>query len=54
MLGIPIGTESRPTDDPEASSRGEGRLLTGLRHGDLAHRCFRGIPAWQGGSLSEK
>ena len=28
MLGIPIGTESRPTDDPEASRRGEGGFWT--------------------------
>ena len=30
-----------------ASPRGEGGLLTGLRHGDLAHRYFRGILAWR-------
>ena len=42
-----LGTESRPTGAPEASWRGEGRLLTGLRQGDLAHRYLRGILAWQ-------
>ena len=42
-----FGTESRPTGAPEASRRGEGGLLTGLRHGDLAYRYLRGILAWQ-------
>ena len=28
-------------------SRGEGRLLTGLRHDHPAHRYLSGIPAWQ-------
>ena len=28
MLGIPIGTESRPTGTPEASRRGEGGFWT--------------------------
>ena len=27
-------------------------LLTGLRHGDYAHRCSRGIPSWRRGHLS--
>ena len=35
-----------PTSASRASSRGKGRILTGLRHGYLAHRYSRGIPAW--------
>ena len=45
-----FGTESRPTGAPGASRRGEGVLLAGLRHGDLAHRCSRGITAWRRGA----
>ena len=35
-----------------ASQRGKGRILTGLWHGYLAHRCFRGILAWRRGLLT--
>ena len=31
-------------------SRGEGSLLTGLRHGSPAHRYLSAIPAWRRGS----
>ena len=31
-------------------SRGEGGLLTGLRHGSPAHRYLSAIPAWRRGS----
>ena len=40
-----FGTATPPIGAPEASRRGKGGLLTGLRHGDLAHRCSRAIPA---------
>ena len=48
-----FGTTTLPTGTSVASSRGEGRILTGLRHGDLAHRCFRGILAWRNGLVSD-
>ena len=41
-----------PTSTSGASSRGEGDLLTGLRHGDPFHRYLRDIPAWRRGLLS--
>ena len=47
VCGRSIGTGTLPTSAPGASPRGEGGLLTGLRHGDLAHRYFRGILAWR-------
>ena len=47
MRGRSIGTATHPTGTSVASPRGEGGLLTGLRHGDLAHRYLRGILAWR-------
>ena len=38
-----FATTIMPTDASVASPRGEGGLLTGLRHGDPAHRCLGGI-----------
>ena len=45
-----FGTGTMPTSTPVASSRGEGGLLTGLRHSDPAHRYLSGIPAWRRGT----
>ena len=45
-----FGTAPLPTSTSVASSRGKGGLLTDLRHGDLTHRHFSGIPAWRGES----
>ena len=42
-----LGTATLPTGAPEPTRRGEGGLLTGLRHGHHAHRYLSGIPAWQ-------
>ena len=42
-----FGTATPPTGAPEASRRGKGGLLTGLRHGDLAHKYLRAILAWR-------
>ena len=39
-----------PTDTSEPTSRGEGGLLTGLWHGDPAHRHLWGILAWRRGA----
>ena len=36
-----------PTSASETSRRGEEGLLTGLRHGDLAHKYFSAIYAWR-------
>ena len=47
-----FGTATLPTGTSEAFSRGEGDLLTGLRHGDHAHKPLSAIPAWQRGHLS--
>ena len=46
-----FGTGTLPTGTSVASSRGEGRLLAGLRHSDLAYRYFSAIPAWRRGLL---
>ncbi|MCI6525922.1 MAG: hypothetical protein SPF15_02755 [Candidatus Cryptobacteroides sp.] len=40
-----FGTATMTTGTPEPSPRGEGDLLTGLRHGDPAHKYLRAIPA---------
>ena len=50
MLRPSFGTATHPTGTSVASRRGEGGLLTGLRHGHHAHKCFRDIPAWRRGS----
>ena len=42
-----FGTATMPTGIPEASRRGEGGLLTGLRHGSPAHRYSSAISAWR-------
>ena len=42
-----FGTATPPIGAPEASSHGEGGHLTGLRHGDLAHKYLRAILAWR-------
>ena len=46
VLGRPIGTESRPTDDPEASRRGEGVIClpfgTAALPTDTSGVCLRG------------
>ena len=48
---LPFGAATCDRSTSEASRRGERGLLTGLRHGDLAHRYLRGILAWQRGLL---
>ena len=47
-----FGTATLPTGTSVESRRGEGGLLTDLRHGNPAHRCSRGISAWQRGLLA--
>ena len=42
-----FGTGTMTTGTPEPSPRGEGDLLTGLRHDDPAYKYLSGIPAWQ-------
>ena len=42
-----FGTAPLPTGTSGASRRGEGGLLTGLRHGSPAHKYLSGIPAWR-------
>ena len=49
-----FGTSTLPTGVSGASSRGEGGLLAGLWHDDLAHRHLRAIPACQRGFKAEK
>ena len=44
---LPFGTATSDRSTSEASRRGEGGLLDGLRHGDLAHRYLRAILAWR-------
>ena len=53
MRGRSIGTATLPTSTSVPTQRGEWGLQTGLRHGDLAHRCSRGIPAWRRGLLDD-
>ena len=40
-------TATLPTGTPEPSPRGEEGLLTGLWHGDHAHKPLSGILAWR-------
>ena len=47
-----FGTATPSTGTSVASSRGEGRLMAGLRHSNLAYRYFSAIPAWRRGHLS--
>ena len=47
-----FGTATLPTGTSVASSRGEGGLLTALRHGHPAHKPLSGIPAWRRGLLT--
>ena len=47
-----FGTATLPTSPSVASPRGEGGLLTALRHGHPAHKPLSGIPAWRRGLLA--
>ena len=47
-----FGTATQPTSPSVASSRGEGGLLTALRHGHPAHKPLSDIPAWRRGLLA--
>ena len=59
----PEGHQSHPRAIPAPSPRGEtitqpiskrflSGVITALRHGDLAYRCFRAISAWRSSHLS--
>ena len=45
-----FGTAPLPTGTLVPSRRGEGGILTDLRHGSHAHRYLSAIPAWRRGS----
>ena len=50
VFWLVFGTATMPTGAPEPSPRGEGGLLTGLRHGHPTHRYLSAISAWRRGS----
>ena len=52
VLQSVFGTATLPRGVSEPALRGETVIHRPLRRGDLAHRHFRGIPAWQRGYLS--